>query len=88
MVLKLLEHSERQFDATSVELSSHSVCSEEPSVERLAEPVAVFGLYHPVAYALIVIEFPGVDAIEGLNGVLSAGLKFETDVRGCGSPEE
>ena len=71
MVLKLLEHSERQFDATSVELSSHSVCSEEPSVERLAEPVAVFGLYHPVAYALIVIEFPGVDAIEGLNGVLS-----------------
>ena len=59
------------------------MCSEEPSVERLAEPVAVFGLYHPVAYALIVIEFPRVDAIEGLNGVLSAGLKFETDVRGC-----
>ena len=88
MVLKLLEQSERHLEAAGVELSAHGMYANKPSVECLAEPVTVFWLYHPMAYALVIVKLPWVDAVEGLEGVFATGLEFQSDVRSCGAPIE
>ena len=41
-----------------------------------------------MAYALIVLEFPGVNTVEGLDSVLTTGLKFQSDVRCSSGPIE
>lgn len=86
VVLEPVPDAEGDVDAGDVELAAHQVRAEEPAVEGLAKPVAVFGHEEPVASALRLGVFPGVPAVEELQGVLVGNGGFDPEVGSSGSP--
>ena len=87
-VLQRREEAEGQFDARGVELPAQQVAADEVSVERLAEPITVFGLHNPMLQLLGVRIFPRLEAGHEAQGGFGVESNIHTHVGSAGAPIE
>jgi len=88
MVFQSREEAQGQFHASGIVLSAHGVYADEPAVELLAEPMAQFGLYDPMAQRTVVAAalLPWIETKEHLSSGFLAQSHFHAGVRRSGCP--
>ena len=78
------QQTERRLDVAYVENAHHEVCSHEMTVEGIAEPVAKFGLKHPVLPLLVVGKRKGIVIAGEIGRPLRGKLHLYPEVQGGG----
>ena len=88
MVAQSFQQSERKLHASHIILAAQGMGTQEPSLEVLAEPVAILWHHQPVTKSRLVSAtlLPRIQAQENLSRLLLAYLHLKPNVGGCGGP--